>query len=399
MPSSPHLIIRSSWQTVNIGDIAHTPGLLQLLEGEFPDYQLTLWANPLDFGVRPLLEKLFPRVTIIEEGGSQSGMPQSRELQELWDRADFFLHGSAPYVVAEQGLHAWRKSGRPFGLMGVTIETPSPQLIEMLEDASFVFTRETASIARLRDAGLINPEVAFAPDATFQCHVADPLKGLALMKRFGLEPGKFLCVIPRLRFTPYYKIHHRPPTALELERNVINEHWMEIELSKVRSVVTAWVRETGLPVLICPEMTYEVEVGLHEIRNKLPDDVRAHVHALDYYWLTDEASAVYAESTGLLSMECHSPILAIEQGIPALYLRQPTDTIKGQMYRDLGLDEWILEIETASEAEITETVLRFAGEPEMQRQRARDAADRARGHLSLAASKIREALTHLRPRQ
>ena len=74
MTSSPHLIIRSSWQTVNIGDIAHTPGLLQLLEGEFPDYELTLWANPLDFGVRPLLEKLFPRVTIIEEGGSQCGL-------------------------------------------------------------------------------------------------------------------------------------------------------------------------------------------------------------------------------------------------------------------------------------------------------------------------------------
>ncbi len=33
MISKPYrILLRSSWQTVNIGDIAHTPGMLALLE-------------------------------------------------------------------------------------------------------------------------------------------------------------------------------------------------------------------------------------------------------------------------------------------------------------------------------------------------------------------------------
>ena len=29
--SGPRILLRSSWQTVNIGDIAHTPGVIALL--------------------------------------------------------------------------------------------------------------------------------------------------------------------------------------------------------------------------------------------------------------------------------------------------------------------------------------------------------------------------------
>ena len=33
---APRILLRSSWQTVNIGDIAHTPGVLRLLEKHLP---------------------------------------------------------------------------------------------------------------------------------------------------------------------------------------------------------------------------------------------------------------------------------------------------------------------------------------------------------------------------
>ena len=31
LPRAPRVLLRSSWQVVNIGDIAHTPGVLRLL--------------------------------------------------------------------------------------------------------------------------------------------------------------------------------------------------------------------------------------------------------------------------------------------------------------------------------------------------------------------------------
>jgi len=36
---NPSFFIVSSWQKVNIGDIAHTPGLLSLIDQYFPKFQ------------------------------------------------------------------------------------------------------------------------------------------------------------------------------------------------------------------------------------------------------------------------------------------------------------------------------------------------------------------------
>jgi len=35
----PSILVRSFWQTVNIGDIGHTPGLLALLEKHLPEVE------------------------------------------------------------------------------------------------------------------------------------------------------------------------------------------------------------------------------------------------------------------------------------------------------------------------------------------------------------------------
>ena len=42
------VLLRSSWQTVNIGDIAHTPGMLALLEKHRPADAVTLWPKGLN---------------------------------------------------------------------------------------------------------------------------------------------------------------------------------------------------------------------------------------------------------------------------------------------------------------------------------------------------------------
>jgi polysaccharide pyruvyl transferase WcaK-like protein len=106
----------------------------------------------------------------------------------------------------------------------------------------------------------------------------------------------------------------------------------------------AWVRETGNKVLVCPEMTYQVDIMDELLINPLPDDVKPFVTKRGY-WLPDEAASIYSKAHSVISFECHSPIIAAANGTPFLYLRQPEDTIKGQMYYDLGFDDWIFEIE------------------------------------------------------
>ena len=58
------ILLRSSWQTVNIGDIAHTPGMLALLEKHRPDAEITLWPSSVDRGVEEILRARFPKLKI-----------------------------------------------------------------------------------------------------------------------------------------------------------------------------------------------------------------------------------------------------------------------------------------------------------------------------------------------
>ena len=42
---APRILLRSSWQSVNIGDIGHTPGVLAILEKHFPEAEVILWPS------------------------------------------------------------------------------------------------------------------------------------------------------------------------------------------------------------------------------------------------------------------------------------------------------------------------------------------------------------------
>ena len=113
-----------------------------------------------------------------------------------------------------------------------------------------------------------------------------------------------------------------------------------------------WIRETKNKVLVCPEMTYQVSIMDELLINSLPKDVKSYVVKRGY-WLPDEAASVYTKALTVLSFECHSPIIAAANGTPFFYLRQPEDTIKGQMYYDLGFSDWVFEIEQTEGRQIT----------------------------------------------
>jgi len=73
----------------------------------------------------------------------------------------------------------------------------------------------------------------------------------------------------------------------------------------------------------------------------------------------DKAASLYARAHTILSFECHSPIIAAANGTPAFYLRQPEDTIKGQMYYDLGLADWTFEIEKSTGQQISDRLMQI----------------------------------------
>ncbi|WP_342085100.1 polysaccharide pyruvyl transferase family protein [Dyadobacter sp. OTU695] len=358
--ADPVILFVSGWQDVNIGDIAHTPGLIALLKKRLPQARLILWKKSKSDFAEGMLKKHYPDLQIIHGQVSKEGVPQSDEVKKAFTEADFFLHGSGPSVVAADYLDAWQKqTSKPFGIFGVTIQDITPDLKRIIENASFIFTRETASISKLKAAGLEGKHIAFAPDATFAMDIHDDQAAARFISENKLIDRKFICVVPRLRRTPYYKI--RPNNAgwsAERIREVdeLNDKWKEADHAKLREAMITWVRKTKGKIVVCPEMTYQVDIMDELLINPLPEDVKAHI-VKHGYWLPDEAASLYKRAQAVLSFECHSPIIAAANGTPCFYLRQPEDTIKGQMYYDLGLSDWTFEIEQTTAKQITDRLM------------------------------------------
>jgi len=352
------ILLVSGWQDINIGDIAHTPGLLNVFETFLPDAEVILWKKSYGKDVELMLNNAFPKVQIIHGNVNSRNETDSEEVKKAFRAADIMIHGSGPSVVGKANLEAWVKAtDKPFGIFGTTIQTIDSSLCELLKKAEFIYTRETASLKVLEDAGIKCKNQFFVPDATFYLNLRNDEKASAFLKDHLLEERKFICVIPRLRRTPYYKVNPASYTPEQVKViDDLNNSKKEEDHSKLREAIITWVRKTGNKVLVCPEMTYQVDIMDELLINPLPDDVKPYVQKRGY-WFPDEAASVYAKAFAVLSFECHSPIIALRNSTSAFYLRQPEDTIKGQMYYDLGLRDWVFEIEKTTGGRIAEQLM------------------------------------------
>jgi polysaccharide pyruvyl transferase WcaK-like protein len=351
------ILLVSGWQDVNIGDIAHTPGLLHVFQTFLPDSKIILWKRSKGEEVGKLLKKYFPKVEIIYGSVDRELNVENPEILKSMERADVMVHGSGPLLVGDDNLALWIKNtNKPFGVFGTTLQSPGEYHQSILKKASFIYTRETISIEHLKKAGITGEHIQFAPDATFFMDIRDDKKGLQFLKDKGLKDRKFICVIPRLRYTPYHQFNpnNNGWSAAKIEEvETVNAAKKEEDHAKLREAMIAYVRETGNKVLVCPEMTYQVDIMDELLIDPLPDDVKPFVLKRGY-WFPDEAASVYRKAQAVLSFECHSPIIAAVNDTPFFYLRQPEDTIKGHMYYDLGFDNWIFEIEKTGGSQISD---------------------------------------------
>ncbi|MVM38398.1 polysaccharide pyruvyl transferase family protein [Spirosoma sp. HMF3257] len=367
------IILRSSWQTVNIGDIGHTPGVLALLEKYLPDVEVRLWPSSVDNGVEELLKKRFPNVPIIKTPD---------EIASAMSECVFLLHGSGPSLVARKDVERWHKeTGKPYGVYGITfpgvyspdpkaVITANPLDVELLSKARFALFRDSISLEFAKSHGVTSPVMEFCPDGAFAVDLRNDLAAISFMKEHGLEEGKFLCVIPRTRFTPYWEIPGKK-TPFDETRNARNQAMKEHDNAPLREAIIAIVRQTPMKILICPEDETQVKLGKEILLDKLPDDVKPRVVWRDRYWITDEAVSTYIRSAGLFGLEMHSPIMCIGNGIPAIVGRFAEQTSKGVMWRDIGLGDWLFDMDNEQDvARYVPTVLAMAKDPKAAKVKA-----------------------------
>jgi len=380
---APRILLCSGWQVVNIGDIAHTPGALAAIEEHIPGAEVTLWLfNPLTPAARAMMLRRFPRLRIVEGKLDARREVTAPEVLAAMDRADFFLHGSGPATLAWAHAEAFaRRTGRGFGIYGVTYGLYGIPEKATLSRARFVYFRDSISLARAKAEGVAAPIMEWSPDTAFATDLRDDARADAFLRAHGLADGKFLCCISRYRFTPFWLIPSKNE-KLNPTRHARNEEKKLADHAPLLAAITAVVRETEMRVLLCPEDETQMTITREMLFEKLPDDVRRRVVWRDTFWLPDEAISAYRRSAGLFGHEMHSPIMCIGHGIPAIVCRWEEQSTKGIMWRDIGLGDWLFDLDVPAEAAaLPAAVLALARDPAAARAKAATARDFVRNRL------------------
>ncbi|WP_439583042.1 polysaccharide pyruvyl transferase family protein [Dyadobacter bucti] len=369
------IILRSSWQTVNIGDIGHTPGVLTLLEKHIPKAEVRLWPSDVGDGVEEMLAKRFPNVKILQT---------EEDRQKALKEGDFMLHGSGPSLVARKDLDVWRKeTGKPYGIYGITFPGSyvfqdqaakfNPLDIEIMNQASFCYFRDSVSYEFAKANGLTCKVTGFSPDGAFAVDLRNDAPAIAFLEEHNLKEGEFVCVIPQYRFSPWWELKSKN-RAVDKAKEAYNDKMKEQDNKPIRDAIIAVVRQTSKKVLIVPENETQVRIGKEMLYDPLPDDVKEKVVWRSTYWLTDEAISTYIRSAGLFGIEMHSPIMCVANGIPAIVCRFKEQTSKGFMWRDVGLGEWLFDLDTPEDvARITPAVLDMIENPVKSRAKVKKA--------------------------
>ena len=355
------IVLQSAWDTVNIGDIGHTPGTLRVIEEHLPEVKVVLWAMKLDARVTAMLNTRFPKVEILQ--GSLAGKGEKDEtLRQAIAGCDLFIRNSGMGQDISF-MQFCQKVGKPYGLFG---QSYFPSMIEgkgaeeriaLLNAASFIYTRETKTLNILKNGGIKTPVLEFGPDGCLGIDVHDDSRGFATMQKLGLEERKFITLQLRTNTAKLPGVDdNRTPKLNPLHPSPEQIKDDERRAAKYRELVTLWVKKTGHKVLIAPEVKKEMEHNKRLIHDPLPTEIQKHVVNLDYFWNADEAASIFARAHTIVCHEPHSPIIALANGTPIIHTYSEFHSPKCWMFKDIGLGEWLLEMDETSVDKMAETL-------------------------------------------
>jgi polysaccharide pyruvyl transferase WcaK-like protein len=270
----------------------------------------------------------------------------------------FSLKYAMPLLIA-------RVLGIPYGVGGQSFEAldwPSDLVFRPLfKDAQFVYCRDPDSLAYLAQRDLLAPRSGFRPDSTFFFQGFDEPWLEAYLREHALTPKQFITLTIR-------SARSQPgPLADTISQERQDEH-----MERIRTFVTEWVERTGVPVVLCPEVRYEIPLMHDNVFLRLAPEVQKKCVWMDQFWTTEQAYSLYRQAEMVVSMEMHSVIMALSLGTPVLMPQFAENGRKVWMLEELGLRDWIFDIdEPADSPRLLETALKIHRHPAQAEARVR----------------------------
>ena len=218
------------------------------------------------------------------------------------------------------------------------IEWPMDLLYDKLfADAEFVYCRDTDSLNYLKQKKFSFKTIDFRPDTTVYFNGGDDAWKEKFFAAKELEEGKFMTVALRIS-APKPKYHDPTGGSVTPERC---RHQME----QMKYLVEEYIKMTGHKVLIAHETRDTLEDARIHLYNILSDEAKANTVYLEEFWTPEQALSVYRATSLLVSVEMHSIIMAIGNGVPFIHAPYVECGRKRQMVRDMELPEFLIDLD------------------------------------------------------
>lgn len=364
------ILLRSAWDTINIGDIGHTPGTLRVLEQFLPNVQVVLWPAKINEPIEKMLMKRFPKLRIVRGSlptKDAAATPVSAAIAE----ADLVIHNSSMSQSVTL-MNYCRQIGKPFGYFGQSYfeNFATPENMAGLNATAFTYCRETITLEMLLDKGLKAPVYGFNPDGCFGIDVRNDAAADAFLKEKGLEARKFITVQLRTNTQKHPGtdsfLNPANPTP---QQQADDERRAEV----FRQLIIEWVKVTGLKVLISPEVEKEITHNKRLILDRLPAETAKNVVLRDKFWNADEAASVFAQAHTVVCHEPHSCIIALAAGTPILHTYSRFHSPKWHMFDDIGLEIMTADIDNYPTDDIIARLFAIHDDYPKAQQRLKDA--------------------------
>lgn len=394
MRKPPTILIHSGWNRYNFGDVAHTPGLLRLLEIYIPEAEILLWMARYPEWLASYILARFPNVEPFY--GQISGVRNhvNSAIEDAFRRAELFIYNSGPIfnyghelVSSDVKTQGWRgfdwnatmdpaaklyfaKSCQvPFGIFGqsfIYFAPPADIVVpEILSQAAFVTTRESDSLNYLNQLGVQSPDMDFVPDAAWAFDLQDDESVVPWLDSLGLKERHFLVTTTR-----------NAPAGVDMMAD------RERQQTFFSQVLTDWVEQTGLPILLIPETVGSIELNREYIYAPLPAHIQSNVilddslwMPTDTFWTPDQARSVLARARAYLNVDHHGVLLALTAGTPSIHPRQPQAGRKSNVLRDVGLADWLFDLYQVDPKLVSQALLKIHQDYEQAQQRAKKAVE------------------------
>jgi hypothetical protein len=116
------------------------------------------------------------------------------------------------------------------------------------------------------------------------------------------------------------------------------------------------VKKTGHKVLIAPEVNQgDGPQQAPHSRSAAAGDPEACREPRNF-WNADEAASIFARAHTIVCHEPHSPIIALANGTPIIHTYSEFHSPKCWMFKDIGLPEWLLEMDETPVEKMAETL-------------------------------------------